>query len=108
MEDITGPTQHVTTQVPASKLRKGNFLLIKHRPCILTALSVTKTGKFGYKKAKLDLVDVVTLNKHDEIMRADKVVDVLDKKHVEVVYNASDRPLCRGRVTVSEEICQII
>src|SRR3990167_4868122 len=84
MEDITGPTQHVTTQVPASKLRKGNLLLMNNRPHILRDFCQTKVGKHGFAKAKLGMIDLTDLRKYDDVMKASTLVHVMQREVGEV------------------------
>eukprot|EP00043_Microstomoeca_roanoka_P004880 m.52421 g.52421 ORF g.52421 m.52421 type:complete len:153 (-) comp12700_c1_seq1:381-839(-) len=50
-----------------SSLRKNGYVVIKDRPCKITDMSTSKTGKHGHAKVNLVGVDIFTGKKYEDI-----------------------------------------
>jgi translation initiation factor 5A len=55
------------TPIQASALRKGQHVILKERPCKITDMSTSKTGKHGHAKVHFIGVDVFTGKKYEDI-----------------------------------------
>ncbi|CAL8080383.1 unnamed protein product [Calicophoron daubneyi] len=49
-----------------SALRVNGYVVIKNRPCLITSMSTSKTGKHGAAKVHLTGVDIFTNKKYEE------------------------------------------
>ena len=47
-----------------STLKKGGYIVIDNRPCIITDMTTFQTGKHGYAKVKFAARDIFTGKKH--------------------------------------------
>lgn len=47
-----------TTPIPAGQLKKGMHAILRSRPCKITDMTITKTGKHGHAKAHFKGYDV--------------------------------------------------
>lgn len=60
----------------ASALKKGDFIVIKGRPCKITAMSTSKTGKHGGAKIHFVGIDIFNGKKYEEIVSSTHNVNV--------------------------------
>merc|ERR1712232_452321 len=58
----------------AGKLRKGDFAMLKGRPCKILDVATSKTGKHGHAKMHFWGVDIFTAWKYEEISSHDMEV----------------------------------
>lgn len=70
----------------ASALKKGDFIVIKERPCKITGMTTSKTGKHGGAKIHFTAVDIFTGKKHEDLVSSTHNVDV-------PIVNRDDYPL---------------
>jgi translation initiation factor 5A len=50
-----------------SALRKGDFVVIKNRPCKIVEMTTSKTGKHGHAKVHMITIDIFTGKKLEDI-----------------------------------------
>lgn len=55
------------TPIQASQLKKGQHCILKERPCKITGMSTSKTGKHGHAKIHFLGTDVFTGKKYEDI-----------------------------------------
>eukprot|EP00051_Salpingoeca_urceolata_P028468 m.487034 g.487034 ORF g.487034 m.487034 type:complete len:167 (+) comp24752_c0_seq1:158-658(+) len=58
------------TPVQASKLRKGDILMIKKRPCKIVNLAWSHPGKHGHAKIRITAIDVFRGRKYDDVTQS--------------------------------------
>lgn len=54
----------------AGQIRVGGFMCIKDKPCKVTAVSTSKTGKHGHAKCNFTALDIFTNKKYEDIIPA--------------------------------------
>ncbi|MEU2451091.1 translation initiation factor IF-5A [Streptomyces sp. NPDC012765] len=59
-----------TTPIQASSVRKGGYLLLKGRPCKITDMSSTTTGKHGHAKMCFVGDDIFTGTRYEDMSPA--------------------------------------
>lgn len=57
----------MSVPVQASNLKKGDYVVIKNRPCKILKTTTCKTGKHGHGKTHLYTVDIFTGKKYEEL-----------------------------------------
>ena len=69
------------------KVRKGDEMIIKGKPCKVTSLTVSKTGKHGHAKAHVYGLDIFTGKKYEDVFPTSHNVECpfVKKLEVEVV-----------------------
>ena len=53
-----------------SSIRKGDYLIIKEKPCKVSKISISKTGKHGHAKAHVYGNDIFTGKKYEDVYPA--------------------------------------
>jgi translation initiation factor 5A len=71
----------------AGQIRVGGFMCIKDKPCKVTAVSTSKTGKHGHAKCNFTALDIFTNKKYEDIIPA------THNAHIPVVVR-KDYDLC--------------
>lgn len=56
-----------TVPIQASAIKKGGFAVLKDRPCKITNMATSKTGKHGHAKIHFHGIDVFTDKKYEDI-----------------------------------------
>ncbi|MBS3052850.1 MAG: translation initiation factor IF-5A [Candidatus Aenigmarchaeota archaeon] len=74
-------------------LKKGSFVFIDEVPCKVDDISVSKSGKHGAAKARVDGIGLFDGRRRSIVKPADASVDVpiLNKKKAQVLALAGDR-----------------
>jgi len=57
----------LTFPMEAGALRKGGHCMLKGKPCKISEISISKTGKHGHAKAALTGVDIFTGKKYEDM-----------------------------------------
>lgn len=72
----------------SSSLRKGEFIVLKNRPCKVVEMSTSKPGKHGHAKIHFVGIDIFTGKKYEDICPSSKNVMVPDvnRKEFKVVF----------------------
>ena len=75
------------------ELRKGSFVIIDDVPCKVDDVSVTKSGKHGHAKARVDAIGLLDGRRRSLVKTADENVDVpiILKKKAQVLSISGDR-----------------
>ena len=69
-----GPSH--TYPMEAGQIRKGGFIMIKGRPCKVSDVSTSKTGKHGHAKCHFVANDIVTGKKVEDLVPAGHTTSV--------------------------------
>mmetsp|Transcript_11104 Transcript_11104/g.10039 ORF Transcript_11104/g.10039 Transcript_11104/m.10039 type:complete len:162 (+) Transcript_11104:135-620(+) len=54
--------------IEAGQIRVGGFMCIKERPCKVSAVSTSKTGKHGHAKCNFTAIDIFNGKKYEDII----------------------------------------
>ena len=75
------------------ELRKGSFIIIDDIPCKVDDVSVTKSGKHGHAKARVDAIGLLDGRRRSLVKTADENVDVpiILKKKAQVLSISGNR-----------------
>ena len=75
-------------KVVATKLRKGQFCMIKMHPCKITGIKIIKNGKHGPAKAYISGIDILTMKRAETFLPASHEIDVpiIHRQEYEVLY----------------------
>ena len=78
--------------VEAGRLKKGDLLMMKDRPCKVVNFSTAKVGKHGSAKAMITAIDIFTSNKYEGTFGSGDMIDrpVLVKTEYTVVNIEED------------------
>lgn len=71
----------------ATSLRKGSYIVIDDKPCVVKSIDISKTGKHGHAKARIEAVGLIDGQKriivrpgHENIP-----VPIIEKKRAQVL-----------------------
>eukprot|EP00428_Durinskia_dybowskii_P063029 CAMPEP_0170384014 /NCGR_PEP_ID=MMETSP0117_2-20130122/15777_1 /TAXON_ID=400756 /ORGANISM="Durinskia baltica, Strain CSIRO CS-38" /LENGTH=159 /DNA_ID=CAMNT_0010639745 /DNA_START=40 /DNA_END=519 /DNA_ORIENTATION=+ len=56
------------TQTEAGQIRVGGFMTMKDRPCKVSSVSTSKTGKHGHAKCNFTAIDIFNGKKYEDII----------------------------------------
>ena len=65
-----------TYPMEAGQIRKGGFIMIKGRPCKVSDVSTSKTGKHGHAKCHFVAIDIFTGKKMEDLVPAGHTTSV--------------------------------
>ena len=90
----------LTYPCPCNDIKKGGHIMMKEKPCKVSEISVSKTGKHGHAKANIVGYDIFTNKKYEDIFPSSHNVDVpfIKKTEVELIALSAD-----GTVTYTDE-----
>merc|ERR1711924_282035 len=77
-----------TFPMDAGQIRKGGFIMIKGRPCKVSDVSTSKTGKHGHAKCHFVAIDIFTGKKIEDLVPASHTTYAPFVKKIE--YQAMD------------------
>ncbi len=74
-------------QASVSGLKKGSNIVIEGEPCRVVSLQVSRPGKHGHAKVRIEAVGVLDDKKRDIVMPGHDNVDVpmIDKRNAQVL-----------------------
>ena len=61
--------------IEAGQIRKGGFIMIKGRPCKVSDVSTSKTGKHGHAKCHFVAIDIFTGKKMEDLVPPEEEKD---------------------------------
>lgn len=90
----------LTFPCPCNDVKKGGYIMIKEKPCKVSEISVSKTGKHGHAKANIVGYDIFTEKKYEDIFPTSHNVDVpfVKKTEFDLIAISDD-----GTVTYTNE-----
>jgi len=67
----------------ASSLRVGNYAIIEGLPCIIKSIQISKTGKHGHAKCRIEAVSVINEQKKIIVVPGHEKIEVpiIEKKN---------------------------
>ncbi|MEM3411866.1 MAG: translation initiation factor IF-5A [archaeon] len=74
-------------------LKEGKLVLIDGEPCKVVEISLSKTGKHGAEKARVDAISLFTNRKKTLMKPADAQIEIpiLERKNVQIVASLGDK-----------------
>lgn len=90
----------LTYPCPCNDIKKGGHIMMKEKPCRVSEISVSKTGKHGHAKANITGYDIFTGKKYEDIFPTSHNVDVpfIKKTEFDLIAIGDD-----GTVTYTSE-----
>jgi len=90
----------LTYPCPCNDIKKNGHIMMKEKPCRVSEISVSKTGKHGHAKANIVGYDIFTGKKYEDIFPTSHNVDVpfIKKTEYDLIAIADD-----GTVTYTDE-----
>jgi len=73
--------------VNATDLRSGSFVILDNAPCTVKSIDISKTGKHGHAKARIEAVGILDGKKHITVMPGSERVQVpiIEKRKAQVL-----------------------
>ena len=69
--------------IEAGQIRKGGYIMIKERPCKVSEVTSSKTGKHGHAKCHFVAIDIFTGKKMEDLVPASHTTSVPFVKKME-------------------------
>lgn len=84
--------------VNATELRSGSFAMIDNSPCIIKNVDISKTGKHGASKCRIEAIGIIDEKKRITVMPGSERVSVplIEKKRAQVL--SFDKQTNKARV----------
>lgn len=81
-----------TKQVSVSSLKKGNYVVVDGTACIVSGLQVSRPGKHGHAKVRMDAVGIIDDKKRVTVMPGHDMINVpvIEKKTAQVLSVSGD------------------
>ncbi len=73
--------------VNATELRPGSFVMLDNSACVVKSIDISKTGKHGHAKARIEAVSILDGKKHITVMPgSDRVqIPIIEKRRAQVL-----------------------
>jgi len=73
--------------ISVTELRVGNFAIIDNTPCIIKSMDISKTGKHGHAKVRLEAVGILDEKKRIIVMPGSERIHIpmVDKRKAQVL-----------------------
>lgn len=73
--------------VGATELRAGSFAMINDAPCIVKSVDISKTGKHGASKCRIEAIGILDNKKRITVMPGSErvVVPIIEKRRAQVL-----------------------
>ncbi len=70
-----------------TELREGSYAIIENAPCVIKSIEISKTGKHGHAKARIEAVGVIDDKKRVLVLPGHERVEVplIEKKRGQVL-----------------------
>ena len=82
-----------TTFTTATSLKKGSYILIDDAPCVVRSIDISKTGKHGASKARIEAIGLIDGQKRIIIKPGHENISVpiIEKRRAQVLNLISDK-----------------
>lgn len=60
----------------AGSLKVGNYILLDNVPCVIKSIQISKTGKHGHAKCRIEAIGIINDDKKIMVMPGHEKVDV--------------------------------
>ncbi len=80
--------------VDATELRQGSFAMINEAPCVVKSIDISKTGKHGASKCRIEAIGILDDKKRITVMPGSErvAVPMIEKKRAQVLsLNKQDK-----------------
>ncbi len=76
-----------TKQAIVSSLKQGTYVLFDSKPCIVKSIQISKTGKHGHSKCRIEAIGIIDNQKVVKVMPGHDKVDIpiIEKKNAQVL-----------------------
>ena len=76
----------------AGSLKQGSYVLFDNIPCTVKSVQISKTGKHGHAKCRIEAIGIINNQKIIKIMPAHDKVDVpiIEKKSAQILSISED------------------
>ncbi len=76
-----------TKLVNATELRPGSFVILDDTPCVVKNIDISKTGKHGHAKARIEALGIIDGKKHITVMPGSERVQVpiIEKRKAQIL-----------------------
>ncbi len=73
--------------VNATELRSGRFIILNNTPCVVKNIDISKTGKHGHAKVRIEAIGIITGKKNITVMPGSERVQVpiIEKRKAQVL-----------------------
>lgn len=73
--------------VSATELRSGRFIILNNTPCVVKNIDISKTGKHGHAKVRIEAIGIITGKKNITVMPGSERVQVpiIEKRKAQVL-----------------------
>ena len=90
----------LTYPMACGDVKKGGHIMIKEKPCKVSDISTSKTGKHGHAKSNVTGYDIFTNKKYEDIFPSSHNVDIpfVKKSEFDLIALSED-----GTVTYTDE-----
>ena len=70
----------------AGSLKVGNYMLLDDVPCVIRSIQISKTGKHGHAKCRIEAIGLINEDKKIVVMPGHEKVDVpiVEKKIAQI------------------------
>jgi len=71
----------------AGSLKVGNYMLLDDVPCVIRSIQISKTGKHGHAKCRIEAIGLINEDKKIVVMPGHEKVDVpiVEKKAAQIL-----------------------
>ena len=71
----------------AGSLKVGNYMLLDDVPCVIRSIQISKTGKHGHAKCRIEAIGLINEDKKIVVMSGHEKVDVpiVEKKAAQIL-----------------------
>lgn len=73
--------------VNATELRHGNYAIIENAPCVIKSVDISKTGKHGASKCRIEAIGIVDEKKRIVVMPGSDRVEIplIEKRKAQIL-----------------------